>query len=332
MEYRPLGHTGLNVSTVAMGCWAIAGGAIWGDQDEGDAVAAIGEALDLGINLFDTAEGYGNGDSEALLAKGLGSRRDEAIIATKVSGGHLAPDEIVKACERSLAALGTDRIDIYQIHWPSRDVPLADSIAALLRLKDEGKIRHIGVSNFGPRDLADLAANGVACSSNQVMYNLITRAIEFDVVPRCLDACIGILAYSPLAQGILNGKFRTADDVPAGRARSRHFAGSRPEARHGEAGSEAETFAAVDAIRAVCDEAGISMGEAALAWCLAQPGITSVLAGARNPEQIRENARAAERRLPGTVLERLSTVTDPLKQGLGPSIDLWQSVANSRAR
>jgi myo-inositol catabolism protein IolS len=330
MQYRELGSTGLKVSTVAMGCWAIAGGGTWGDQDEGDAMAAIGTALDIGINFFDTAEGYG--ESEALLSKGLGNRRREAIIATKVSGGHLAPDKLAEACERSLKVLNTDYIDVYQIHWPSRDVTLSETIDALLALRQQGKIRHIGVSNFGPGDLADLKATGAPIASNQVIYSLLTRAIEYEVLPRCQEENIGILPYSPLAQGLLTGKFHSADDVSAGRARTRHFSSDRPEARHGEPGAERETFAAIDAIRAISERIGAPMAEASLAWCLYQPGVTSVLAGARNPAQVKENAAAGDRALSPEVVAELSAVTDELKAALGPNIDLWQPANKARTR
>jgi myo-inositol catabolism protein IolS len=330
MQYRPLGKTGLNISTVAMGCWAIAGGSVWGDQDEGEAMAAIQTALDIGINFFDTAEGYG--ESEELLGKGLGSRRGEAIIASKVSGGHLYPDDLVAACERSLDGLGTDYIDVYQIHWPSRDVPLADTLGAMVRLQEQGKIRHIGVSNFGPNDLDDLKATGVPCASNQVIYSLLTRAIEFAVLPKCREENTGVLPYSPLAQGLLTGKFRSVEEVGESRTRTRHFSSDRPQARHGGPGFERETFDAIAAVRGIAERLALPMSELSLAWCLHQPGVTSVIAGARNPAQVRENAAAADRALSPSVVAELSAVTDELKNALGPNIDLWQSEENARTR
>ena len=330
MEYRKLGDTGLEVSTVAMGCWAIAGGGTWGDQDEGAAIAAIETALDIGINFFDTAEGYG--ESETLLGKGLGSRRDEAVIATKVSGGHMQPDRLREACERSLRCLSTETIDLYQLHWPSRDVPLADTIGALRQLQQEGKIRHIGVSNFGPQDLDDLLATGAKCGGNQVIYSLLARAIEFEVQPRCVAANIGILAYSPLAQGLLTGKFHSPDEVSPGRARTRHFSSERPETRHGEPGCERATFAAIEAIRGICARLDAPMSAVALAWCLHQPGVTSVLAGARSPAQVKENAAAGDLHLEPEIVEQLTAATDEVKQALGSNIDFWQPADRARSR
>jgi aryl-alcohol dehydrogenase-like predicted oxidoreductase len=330
MQMRKLGKTDLEVSAVAMGCWAIAGDSTWGSQDENDAYAAMGTALDEGINFFDTAAGYG--ESETMLGKGLGDRRSEAIIASKVSREQLRPDLLIESCENSLKALGTDYIDLFQIHWPSREVPLADSVAALEKLQEDGKIRYYGVSNFGPLDLADLLKTNAVCASNQVIYSMLTRAIEFEVQPICVREQISILAYSPLAQALLTGKFHSADEVSDGRARTRHFSGSRPQARHGEAGCEAETFAAIDKVRAIAAREGIPMGELSLTWCLQQPGVTSVLAGARNPEQARANAASGRRVLSPELLAELSAVTDEVKVALGPSIDLWQGTSGDRVR
>lgn len=330
MQYRPLGKSGLRVSAVAMGCWAIAGQSVWGSQDEHEALAAIGASLDAGVTLFDTAEGYG--ESERLLARGLGTRRDEALIASKVSAENLAPDKIRASCENSLRALQTEQVDLYQMHWPPRDTALDDAVSTLRDLQAEGKIRIWGVSNFGSGDLDDLATVGNSgCASNQVIYNLLTRAIEFDVLPRCEKAGIGILAYSPLAQGLLTGKFASADDVPPGRARTRHFRGNRPQARHGEAGHEAETFAAIAEVKRLCADANLDMGDVSLAWCLTQ-GATSVIAGARNAEQARTNARAADVVLPPELVSALNRATDALKSALGPNLDLWDGAANARSR
>ena len=330
MQYRKLGGSGIEVSTIAMGCWAIVGDATWGPQDETDALAAIRAALDTGITLFDTAEGYGDGASEALLGRGLGADRDRAVIASKVSSGHLRPEQVIEACERSLKNLGTDRVDLYQIHWPSREVPLADTLGALETLRAQGKIRAVGVSNFGTKDLDDLSRQDTPIAANQLAYSLLSRAIEFEIQPRCVERGISILPYSPLAQGLLTGKFRTADEVPVGRARTRHFSGEREGARHGEPGCEAETFAAIAAIQEIAEELGRPMAEVSLAWLLHQPGVTSVLAGARDPRQVAENAAAAELRLSEPILARLGAATEPVKQALGPNADLWVTAEKAR--
>jgi len=329
MEYRKLGKTEITVSVVAMGCWAIAGDWVWGEQDETESIATIRTALDAGVNFFDTAEGYGDGYSEIVLGKGLAGRRHEAVIATKVSPSHLSSDEVQKACERSLRRLDTDYIDLYQIHWPNWEIPIAETIEALERLRGQGKVRAIGVCNFGVGDLCDLLAVG-HCETDQLPYSLLWRGIEYDVRQKCEDNDVGILCYSPLAQGPLTGKFASADDVPDGRARTRHFSKDRALTRHSEDGREAETFASIEKIRRICAEINASMAEVALAWVLHQPGVTAVLAGARRPDQIIQNARAAALELAPEIVSELTQATDELKLKLGANLDQYQS--DSRLR
>jgi aryl-alcohol dehydrogenase-like predicted oxidoreductase len=329
MQYRQLGRSDLKVSVVCMGCWAIVDEGTWGPQDESAALAAIQAALDAGITFFDTAEGYGGGRSEELLSRGLAGRRHEAVIATKASSAHHRPADLRAACERSLRRLRSDRIDLYLLHWPSREVPFAETWRAMEDLQREGKVRVAGVSNFATADLADLRAVGRP-EANQLPYSLLWRAIEHEVLPACLSHDISVTCYSPLAQGLLTGKFRTPDEVPAGRARTRHFAGSRPEARHEEAGAEAETFAAIDRVRQAGDELGWPTAHVALAWLLGQPGVTSVIAGARSPAQARENAAAGERKLPVGVVTALSAATEELKRKFGPNPDMWQTESRMR--
>jgi len=325
MQYRKLGTTDIEVSAVAFGCWAIVGGFNWGDQDERDSLAALRAAHEAGITLFDTAEGYGDGYSEQLLGKALGAVRDEIVIASKVSPSHYAPDALRAACERSLRNLGTDRIDLYQLHWPNWEIPFAETLGLLEELKAAGKIRACGVSNFGPRDLADALATGRPIASNQLAYSLLFRAIEFEILPLCVREGLSVLCYSPMLQGLLTGKFARADEVPVDRARTRHFASSRRDARHTEPGAEAETFAAIAAIREIAEGLGEPMADVALAWLLAQEGVGAVLAGGRNAAQARANARAGDLVLPRDVLKRLAAVTDPLKARLGSNADMWQT-------
>lgn len=332
MQYRNIGHTDLHVSTVALGCWAIIGGFNWGPQDEADSLATIEAALDAGINFFDTAEGYGEGYSEQLVARALGDRRSDVYIASKVSQDHLQAGQVREACERSLRNLNTDYIDLYQVHWPSRSVPFEETMRALEDLWDEGKVRYIGVSNFGKLDMPDMLKTG-RYESNQVPYNLLWRAIEFDIQPQCVQHHISILPYSPLMQGLLTGKFRSADDVPTDRARTKHFASTRSEySRHGGPGYEIETFAAIHAIQDICDQVGRPMEQVALAWLLHRPAVTSVIAGARSPEQVRANAKAGDLLLSDDVVRRLTEVTDHLKNLLGPDPDMWAAPADTRYR
>lgn len=312
-----------------MGCWAFAGGSTWGPQDEAESIATVHAALDAGVNLFDTAEGYGGGDSELVLGRALVGRRHEAVIATKVSRSHLSGDEIQKACERSLRRLQTDYIDLYQIHWPSRTTPLAETLEAVERLHEQGKVRAIGVCNFGVGDLSDLLSSG-RIGTNQLPYSLLWRAIEYQIRQKCVDEDIGILCYSPLAQGLLTGKYSSPDEVPDGRARIRLFSGDRPQARHGEAGCETEVFAAIESIRRVCARIGEPMAKVALAWLLSQPGVASVIAGARSPDQIQQTAQAADLDLSPEIVGELTEATEQIKRLLGPNPDMWQSESRFR--
>lgn len=331
MRYTVLPGSEIRVSVIAMGCWALAGDATWGEQSEADSVAAVRAALDAGINFFDTAPGYGDGLSERRVGLGLRGVRERAVIATKVGPDAMRPEKLVASVERSLGLLGTDYVDLLQIHWPSREVPLAETWGALERLREQGKARALGVSNFGPLDLAELLRLG-APVTNQVPYSLLSRAVEVELVPTCLSRNVGILCYSPLLWGLLAGTYRTADEVPAGRARSRHFSPQRPQIRHTEPGCEAETFEALARIRACAERLSVPMSDLAVAWLLHQPAVTSVLAGIRRPDQALANARAAELRLDADTLRELDEATVAVKRALGANPDLWQSGSASRYR
>jgi len=222
MEHRKLGSSDLHVSVLAFGAWQLGDPDYWGAHQAADGEAAVRAAIDAGIDLFDTAEGYGAGESERALGRALGSKRDKVLIASKVSASHCAPHRLRNACENSLRNLATDRIDLYQIHWPFRDVPFQDAYAEMARLKEEGKIREIGLSNFGPKDIDAWMAAGT-CASNQLGYNLAFRAIENEIVPACTDHRLGILAYMPLLQGILAYRWQSPDELPPSRRRTRHF-------------------------------------------------------------------------------------------------------------
>ncbi len=322
MKYKKLGSTDMEVSVVALGCWAFAGGGTWGDQDDADSVATIHAALDEGINFFDTAEGYGNGYSEEILGKTLEGKRQDVIIATKVSGSNMTKEGIIKACEESLKRLRTDYIDLYQIHWPSRSVPFEETMESMKRLKEQGKIRGFGVCNFGEKDLTELLKI-TPIETNQMAYNLLWRGIEYKIKDICVEYNIGILCYSPIAQGLLTGKFQTADDVPDGRARTWHFSKNRPQTRHVGEGCEKETFEAIDRIREIADDLQVPMADLSLAWLLHQEGVTSVLAGGRKPEQVIQNAKAAELKLTSDIIEKLNEATQQLKEVLGGKTDMW---------
>ena len=329
MQYTELGNQTLTVSTYALGCWSFAGGQVWGDQDEKLSIATVDAALDAGINFFDSAEGYGAGESERVLGKALVGKRDKAIIATKVSANHLSAPALIAACEGSLRNLQTDYIDLYLVHWPNWEVPLAETVGALEQLKRAGKIREIGVCNFGVQDLSEMLTH-YPIVTNQLPYNLLWRVIESEILPVCLAHQVGLMCYSPLAQGLLTGRYANADEVPAGLARTRHYAGTRPMAAHGEAGAEAEVFAALAAIKQIAAEIGQPMAAVALAWVRQQPGVATILIGARSPQELQLNLPALDLQLTPDVRQRLNHVTEPVKAKLGNNADMWAAPSRMR--
>jgi aryl-alcohol dehydrogenase-like predicted oxidoreductase len=323
MEYRRLGESDLEVSTIGFGCWGISGGSMWGDQDEAESIAALQAGLDHGITFYDTAEAYGDGYSEEIIGRALSDRRDRIVLATKVSPAHLEPDRLVESCEASLRRLRTDSVDLYQIHWPA---PPGDPDAVaqtLLSLQRDGKIRYAGVSNFGPVDLDRYPAGLFV--SNQVAYSVAFRAIEHHLVGASVSRGMSIIAYSVLLHGILAGKYRRPDDIPEGRGRTRHFSSTRNGVRHGEDGHEELLFALIDEMDRVANEAGLTIREVAMLWVLGQDGVATILAGSRTPAHAAENARVADQSLDPSLVERLTRASDDLKQAMGPNPDMWQS-------
>jgi myo-inositol catabolism protein IolS len=329
MQYTDLGNKTLHVSEVALGCWSFAGGEVWGDQDEKLSIATVDAALHAGINFFDTAEGYGAGASERVVGKALAGKRDKAIITTKVSANHLAAGDVIAACEGSLRNLQTDYIDLYLIHWPNWEVPLAETVNALEKLKQDGKIREIGVCNFGVQDLCEILTL-YPIVTNQLPYNLLWRVIEREILPVCLTNRVGLMCYSPLAQGLLTGRYASADDVPDGLSRTRLYAGTRPLATHGEAGAEREVYTALAEIKQIADELGQPMAAVALAWVRQQAGVATILIGARSPQELQLNLPALNLTLAPDVVAALNRVTEPVKEKLGNNPDMW--VAASRMR
>ena len=330
MRYATLGNTGIEVSRMALGCWPFAGGRVWGPQDDNDSIAAVHASLAAGVNFFDTAEGYSDdANSEEVLGRALVGRRDEAVVATKISDANLHPSMVAEHCEDSLERMQTDYIDLYQIHWPNHDVPVADTMAELLKLQDSGKVRALGVCNFAVQDLTDILECG-AIVTNQLPYNLIWRALEFAIKPTCVANDVGIICYSPLQQGLLTGRYATADDVPAGLSRTRHFNKDREQAIHGEEGCEDDTFAAIAAVLKIAEEVGEHPAKLSLAWLLAQEGVTSLLVGARNAGEVALNTPSFDYDLPEGVEAALSAATDELKQVLGENADFWRSPGRMR--
>ncbi len=328
MQYTSLGNTDIEVSRICQGCWSIVGGFNWGPQDRKDSIQAIRTSLEAGVTFFDTAPTYGSGESETLLAEALGPERNKVVIATKISRDQLAPENLRRCCEGSLKRLNRDTIDLLQLHWPHPGIPPAESIGQMEKLRQEGKIRALGVSNFGKGYFGQALSAGQIVS-NQVAYSLLFRAAEFHVQPLCKENSVSILCYSPILQGLLAGKFQSPDEVPEDRARTRHFSSSRPQARHSEAGQERLTFDTLDRIGRICREAGVPMARAAMAWLLSRDHVAAVLAGARNAAQALDNAAAAETALSQDVCRALTDATEELKEAMGPGIDMWQSDSRS---
>jgi myo-inositol catabolism protein IolS len=333
MKFNTRPETDLSVSQLCFGCWGVASDFHWGDRIEDESVQAMLAAVDAGVNFFDTAPVYGDGASETLLGRVLADNnlRAKTVIASKVRPDRMKPEDIQTGCEESLKRLQTDYLDLYQTHWSNREIPLADTWTAMLKLQEQGKVRHIGVSNMGGADMAAVSPLKTPVT-NQLPYNLLWRMIEATILPQCVQDDIGVLVYSPLMHGMLADKYQKAADVPDGRARSRHFRTERELARHGEPGCEAETFAALDGLRTIAAETNRSMADLALTWTIQQPGIISVIAGARNAEQLRENVRCLEHPLDQGIIDQMNSATEELKTALGPNPDMWDGGDNSRYR
>ena len=301
MEYRRLGRSDLQVSVISLGCWPFSGG-MWGAVDDNDSIATVHWCLDHGVSFLDTAEAYGDGRSEEVVGRALKGRRDKAIVATKVSHDY-SKEGVMKAAAGSLRRLQTDYIDLYQIHGPSSQVPFSETMEALLKLKEQGKIRCIGVSNFDVPQMKE-ALESARFDSLQPPYSLLWRHIEDDILPFCRENEIGVIAYSPLVQGLLTGKFTKESKLPEGDVRNRCvlFKGEAFE----------RSLEVVEALRKIAKAHGKTIGQAALNWLIAQPGVTSAIVGAKRPSQIEENAGAADWRLTDDEIEQLRRLSEPV--------------------
>eukprot|EP01113_Clastostelium_recurvatum_P019016 TRINITY_DN2241_c0_g1_i3.p1 TRINITY_DN2241_c0_g1~~TRINITY_DN2241_c0_g1_i3.p1 ORF type:complete len:339 (+),score=71.45 TRINITY_DN2241_c0_g1_i3:40-1056(+) len=338
MEYR--GLCGWQVSVLTLGTWQFGDPTnTYAKQSEQTEDEIVKTAIDGGINFFDTAEGYANGEAERALGRALarsGAGRSSYYIASKVSDMNIDSEQkIIDAVNRSLKNLDTPYIDLYQIHWPNHNVSHPDVLRTLDRLKKEGKIRAIGISNFGVLDTEEAATKtgGVEIASNQLPYSLVTRAIEYGTIQKCVEHNIGVLAYSPLAQGLLTGKYHKIEDMNEGLLRSRHFHHSRSSrSRHGGEGCEGALFATLESVRDHAKKADVSMADLAIKWVLAQKGVTSALVGASKAEQIASNIKGVSSAVSQDVLEELTKVSEPVKKHLGENFDLWAKETESRVR
>ena len=320
--------TDLNVSRLCLGCWqfnANKANASWDAQSEEVSKAIVDKCFEVGVNFFDTAEGYGG--SEEVLGKCLQGRRKDAIVASKFGfrdGVNTPPytaQQIDEAITKSLNKLQTDYLDIMQVHFPSFLVSAKDGVKELQRQVSLGRIRYYGVSNYGPKNMKELLEAGGKPITNQIGYNLLWRSPEYDVLPICQENAVSVLAYSPLQQGLLSGRFSKHEDLPAGRKRGKLFSPDCSElARHGQPGAEKEVFEAIAKMKDICQRANVTMAKASLAWLL-QDNVSCVIVGASSPDQIVENVNIPT--LPDSVVKELSAATEPVKLKIGKVLDQW---------
>jgi aryl-alcohol dehydrogenase-like predicted oxidoreductase len=308
MEFRKLGSGGPEISVVGFGAWE-AGGDFWGPNPSDESViAAMGAAFDAGMNWIDTAEVYGQGRSEELVGRALEGRRDQALVFTKVAprpdGSGFRPEQVRKAIERSLKRLQTDHVDLYQLHWPDRSVPVEDTWAAMEALVAEGLTRCIGVSNFD-RTLVERCLKVRHVDSVQNKLSLLHSEDRGDLLPWLQESGVGYLAYSPLGLGLLTGAitaettFHTEDFRGGGR-------GARP-ADFREANLR-RTLARVDRLRPVADRVGTSVANLSLRWVVEQVGVTAAIAGSRNPDHVQSNAEPGDLRLDDVTLKEIDGI------------------------
>lgn len=309
MKYRKLGNSALEISVVTFGAWA-AGGWMWGGTERKDAIQAIVEAYGLGVTSIDTAPIYGQGTSEEIVGEAIkGMPRDRIQILTKYgmrwnekkgdfafkskdNNGkdidiykYASKDSIIKECEDSLRRLGTDYIDLYQIHWPDVTTPIAESMEAVSKLIEQGKVRYAGVCNYNAEQVKE-AMKYINLVSNQVPYSMVKRDIEKETVPFCIENNISILAYSPLERGLLTGKLKPGHQFAEGDHRANLYFFKDENIRR--------TNVMLDNLRKLAREKNATLAQLVIRWTIEQPGITIALVGARNEEQSVMNARAAE--------------------------------------
>jgi aryl-alcohol dehydrogenase-like predicted oxidoreductase len=290
MEYRAFGRTGLQVSAIGFGCWETGG--MYGSFHEEEVITAVHRALDLGINCFDTAEGYGFGRSESLLAKALGTRRKEVLLVTKFgiyqNEGTWYRDssraQAMAAIERSLNYLQTDYVDVYLVHWPDRQIPFEEPMRALEEIVQAGKARFVGVSNFKAEEIASCMATR-RVDVGQYGYHLFDRRMEREVFPYCQEQGIGMMAYGSLAHGLLTGTFtpQTTFEENDWRRGGRAFGLSLFTAENFP-----KNLAVVEELKAIAARRGKTVAHLALRWVLANPAISVGLVGFRRPQEVEE--------------------------------------------
>jgi aryl-alcohol dehydrogenase-like predicted oxidoreductase len=315
MEYRPLGRTGVQVSKLCLGTMMFGA---WGNTDHDDSIRIIHRALDAGVNFVDSADVYSAGESEEIVGKALKGRRDDVVLATKFWGpmgdganqGGVSRRWIISEVESSLRRLGTDWIDLYQMHRPDPAVDIDETLGALTDLVQQGKVRYIGSSSFSAGQIVEAQwtardRNLQRFRTEQPPYSLLVRGIELDVLPTAQRHGMGILTYSPLAGGWLSGSW-TADSSPTSPARRRlaaRFDMSLPENQR--------KLEAVEELAKVADDAGLPLIELAIAFVVNHPGVTSAIIGPRTMEQLDSQLPAADAVLDAAVLDRIDEIVTP---------------------
>lgn len=317
MKLRSLGTSEVKISPILMGTWQ-AGKDMWVGIEDSETIKALRAAFEAGITTFDTAEYYGNGHSERIVGQALADVRNQVVYATKVFSNRLRYDQVIAACHGSLKNLKTDYLDLYQIHWPAGSwgtefVPIEETMRALNDLKQQGKIRAIGVSNFSRVQLEEAAGYG-RIDSLQPPYSLFWRQVEKDTLPYCVENSITVLAYSSLAQGLLTGKFGPDHQFPQGdhRSRNRLF---KPD-------NFKRVQEALEKLRPMAERYQVSLAQLALAWLIAQP-MTCAIAGARNAEQASANAKASTVTISADHLAEIDTIGRMVTDHLDDNPVMW---------
>jgi aryl-alcohol dehydrogenase-like predicted oxidoreductase len=321
VEYRKLGKDGPTVSALGYGCWEM-GNPGYGSTEENEIVAAVNRAIDLGVTLFDTAPNYGFGGSEEVLGRALGSRRKDIVLVSKVAiswdpvtfttkfDGRYST--IKKLNEESLKRLGTDHLDVVLMHWPDPETPIEESMRALEDLRTEGKARYVGVSNYNAYELRR-AKQAAPLIANQVGYNLFDRRWEREMFPTAQELGIGVMAYGPMAHGLLTGTLprENAFDENDWRRRGMIFGQRLFGPNLGR------NLDVVDKLLTVADKIETTLPRLALAWVLRHPAVSVALSGCRNPREVEENVRVMETKIPDEVL----TEIDEIMRGAAGQVD-----------
>ncbi|MGI5883571.1 MAG: aldo/keto reductase [Candidatus Spyradocola sp.] len=283
MQDTKLGSTNIRLSRIVHGCMELGGGA-WEVRPDGENISLLKTALEHGVTAFDTAESYGGGHSEEVVGAALAPVRDKVVLCTKVSKEHLHKADVIAACEGSLRRLKTDYIDLYYVHWPNPDIDIGETMEAFSLLKEQGKIRAIGVSNFSVAQM-QAAERYAKLDALQPEYNLLCRGIEADVLPYCEENHISVLTYNSIAKGILSGVFHL------GGAKVTDFRTAKPLFQEK---ALADELPLIELLRDIAQTHSVSLAQVAIAASLARPGVSATIVGTQNPAHFLDNIQAAD--------------------------------------